>query len=163
MKFIQLFSILLFCIPSYSQIDHETDFQKQYQLNIKKEYINDVYIPADFDEAFAELERLADPEAIGKFKGAPEEAISRRLHFGLGRWISVNWNYEGGSRLSHLMKEMGVTFPDDMVEMTIVSFHRHLNDIDIDLKGQSKAFFEKRKKENEERKKKAEVIAVQKG
>lgn len=161
MRFL-FFAFLLPCIMT-AQIDFEAEYQKQYAINITQEYINDVYIPKDLDDAFSELKRLASPEALEKFKMAPEHVISRKLHFGIGRWISVNWNFEGGSRFSHLMKEMGVTFPDDMVEMTIVSFHRHLNEKSLNAKEQAQAFFDKRKKEQEERIKRAEILAAKGG
>ena len=39
----------------------------------------------------------------------------------------INWGLEEGSRISHYLKEHGVTFPDDMVEVIIVTWHRQLN------------------------------------
>ena len=158
MRLTFLFFIISF--TSYTQIDFEKEYEKQYQENIKKEFIHDVYIPADFNDAFEELKRLASEEALTKFKLAPEEVISRKLHFGIGRWISVNWNYEGGSRFSDVMKKMRVSFPDDMVEMTIVSFHRHLNGKPLMLKEQAETFYEKRKKENQERKERSIELAI---
>ena len=163
MRFLLLIVFITSSYVIFSQEDYEAEFQKKYESNIKKEYINDVYIPSDFQDAFAELNRLANEEALQKFKSADEDVIRRRLHFGIGRWISLNWNFEEGSRFSHQMKLMGVTFPDDMIEMTIVSFHRHLNGIPLDLEGQSKLFVEKRKQENEERKKKAEILDSKQG
>ena len=153
--------ILLLCTNMlHGQIDFEKEYENQYATNIQKEYINDVYIPADLNEAFEELKRLSNEEGLQKFKNAEEEVVSRKLHFGLGRWIAFKWNFEAGSRLSHTMKEIGVTFPDDMVQMTIVSFHRHLNGIPLDIEGQAKYYYEKRKKENEERKKRAKEVIV---
>lgn len=134
-----------------SQNNFEKDFAKNYESNIKKEFINDVYIPKNFDEAFSELERLSKAKALEKFKAAPEDIIRRKLHFGLGRWIALNWNFEEGSRFSHLMKELGVSFPDDMIEMTIVSFHRYLNSAPLDLEAQAQEFYKKRESENKER------------
>lgn len=158
MRILILFMFCSTCL--FGQIDFEKEYEKQYAINITKEYLNDVYIPIDLEDAFSELNRLASSEALTKFKNADEEVIRRKLHFGVGRWISVNWNFEAGSRFSHYMKEMGVTFPDDMTEMTIVSFHRHLNGTPLMLKQQSEFFFAKRKKENEERKKKAKELVV---
>ncbi len=69
----------------------EAEYEKQYQQRIKEEMINGVYIPRNFDEAFVELERLSPQEGINKFRSASEEVITSKLHFGLGRWILVNW------------------------------------------------------------------------
>jgi len=156
----QFIFLLLISSISNAQIDFEKEYEKMYQQNISKEYINDIYIPKDFKDAFEELERLASEEALSKFKMGSEDIISRKLHFGIGRWISVNWNFEGGSRFSHVMKEMGVSFPDDMIEMTIVSFHRHLNGNPLMLKEQAESFFVKRKTENEERKQRGSEVVV---
>jgi len=104
----------------------ERSFQEQYQRNIKKTRINGVYIPADLQEAFDELSALAEEAGVDKFKSAPEEVIARRLHFGLGRWIAVNWNLEEGSRYEYYLKQLGLVKVDDMIQYTIVSWHRHL-------------------------------------
>lgn len=155
----QIFLLFFFISGTLSgQSDYEEEYLKAYAENIKKEFINDIYIPKSFEDAFDELKRLTEPGTLEKFKNASEETVSKKLHFGLGRWMAVNWNFEGGSRLSHQMKEMGVSFPDDMVQLMIVSFHRHLNGKTLLLEQQAMLYYEKRKKENEERLKRANVL-----
>lgn len=150
--FMQYIVLLLLASTSLlAQQDYETEYNRQYEENIKKEYINDVYIPASFEEAFEELVRLSEPGALEKFKNADEEVVSRKLHFGLGKWMMVKWNFEDGSRLSHQMREMGVTFPDDMIQFMIVSFHRHLNTLPLEMEDRALHFEELRKKEIEKR------------
>ena len=39
----------------------------------------------------------------------------------------TNWGMEEGSRISHHLKGMGVSVPDDMVRIIIVTWHRRLN------------------------------------
>ena len=151
MKAFVLILCILLSFPIWGQDDFEESFNKQYEINIKKEFINDVYIPATIEEAFDELTRLANPDAIAKFRKADEKEIETKLHFGLGRWMMVNWNFEDGSRLSHVIKEMGVTFPDDMCQFLIVSFHRHLNNKPLELEARANMYFERRKKEHEKR------------
>ena len=145
--------LLLFLLTTslYAQSDYEEEYNRQYAENIQKEYINDIYIPASFEEAFEELIRLSEPEALQKFKNADEEVVSRKLHFGLGKWMMVKWNFEDGSRLSHLMRELGVTYPDDMIQFMIVSFHRHINGRPLDLEGRATYYNDLRKKLWEER------------
>ena len=142
---------LFMCFSFQAQSDFEVEYEKSYKENIKKDFINDVYIPISFEEAFEELKRLSDSEALAKFKNAEEEVVAKKLHFGLGRWMAVNWNFEEGSRISHRMKEHGVTFPDDMVQLMIVSFHRYLNGAPLFIEHQAQEFYERRKKENEDR------------
>lgn len=143
-----IFLVALLMVPriSSAQVDSfETVFNLQYEKNIKKERLNGVYIPRDMEDAFIELERLSDPAGIQKFRSAPEEVIERKLHFGLGKWMIVNWNLYDGSRFSHYLKEMGVSHPDDMAQFTIVSWHRHLNGKELELAERAKHYEELRK------------------
>ena len=71
----------------------EKGYEETYQRNIKKSRINGVYIPANLEEAFQELDDLSPEPAKAKFKNAPEDVIATKLHFGLGRWIYVYWNF----------------------------------------------------------------------
>ena len=102
-------------------------FEKEYQKNIKLSKINGVYIPSSLDEAFNRLEKLSPPASIAKFQTGEELIVAEKLHFGIGRWMMVNWNFYGGSRLSHLLKQKGVMHPDDMAQFVLRSFHRKLN------------------------------------
>jgi hypothetical protein len=104
-----------------------------YEKRIKMEIINGVYIPHDLEDAFRELNRLTEPKALIRFKNSPEDSIRRKLHFGLGRWIHVNWGLEEGSRISHYFKLKGVSMPDDIVELIILAWHRHLNGVPLRL------------------------------
>lgn len=108
--------------------------EEQYKQNITKSRINGVYIPKDLDDALAKLEGLSSKKGLEKFIKAPEDVIARRLHFGLGRWISYNWNFDGGSRYVEHLKTLGLKDPDHMIQFTIVSLHRKLNNKDLDIK-----------------------------
>lgn len=132
-----------FLLPNsaVSQVDSfEQAFNERYEHNIQLERIRGVYIPVDMKDAFVELERLSEPQAVLKFKQASEDMVSRKLHFGLGRWMVTNWNFYNGSRFSHYLKEMGVSHPDDMAQFTIVSWHRHLNGKELGLEARAKEY-----------------------
>lgn len=132
-----------FLLPNsaVSQVDSfEQAFNERYEHNIQLERIRGVYIPVDMKDAFVELERLSEPQAVLKFKQASEDMVSRKLHFGLGRWMVTNWNFYNGSRFSHYLKEMGVSHPDDMAQFTIVSWHRHLNGKELGLEARAKDY-----------------------
>jgi len=138
------------------------EFQANYNKRIKLEMINGVYIPVDLDDAFSELTRLSDPNALKQFKVSPEDSIRRKLHFGLGRWMLINWGLEDGSRFSHYMKGRGISFPDDIVEVTIVTWHRKLNNKPLGFE-QELAIIEKRKAEEKaKRDAQKEVIVIEK-
>jgi len=136
--------ILATCLTTLAIGQDRAEYLRQYEKNIKREYLNDVYIPADIEEAIVELKELGDDGALNNFQRATEDQISRSLHFGLGRWISVKWNLLDGSRYSHYLRSMGISHPDDMVEFTIVSLHRDLNGVDQDLEGRAAAFKQRR-------------------
>ena len=138
------------------------EFQANYNKRIKMEMINGVYIPADLEDAFSELTRLSDPNGLKEFKISPEDSIRRKLHFGLGRWILMNWGLEDGSRYSHHMKGRGVSLPDDIVEVTIITWHRKLNNKPLGFE-QEVALIEKRKAaEKAKRDAQKEVIVIEK-
>lgn len=110
----------------------DEEFERQYKISIKKTHLDGVYIPATLEEAFDELKKLSTEEALNKFKSGPELVVAKKLHFGIGRWMAVNWKFYTGSRLSHLLKEKGIQSPDNMSQYMIRAFHRYLNDVDSD-------------------------------
>ncbi len=125
------------------------EFEKQYKKNIRKTRIDGVYIPKDLKDAFSQLEKRSEPDAISSFKNAPEDLVAKKLHFSLGRWMIHNWNFEEGSRISHHLQELGLRNHDDKAQFLIVSFHRHLNEIDLEVENQIKILTEARKKKIE--------------
>ena len=136
----------------------EEEFDSLYAVRITKEELNGVYIPIDLNDAFRELQRLSSDADLEKFRDAPEEIISTKLHFGLGRWIYVNWGFYLGSRFSHYLKKLGLEHPDDMTRFVIVSFHRHLNETPLDVEGQVSELQRARDKERQERAGRSETV-----
>lgn len=136
-----LFAMILLFGQAFAQTPEE--FEANYAKRIKLEMINGVYIPIDLEDAFSELSRLSSTEGLATFKASPEDSIRRKLHFGLGRWILINWGLEDGSRISEYMKNQGIAIPDDMVEVIILTWHRHLNNQPLKLE-EEKAIIEKR-------------------
>lgn len=147
--------------PKQKVATSESSFQKQYEKNIKLSRIGGVYIPADLNEAFEELSQLSDEASLDKFKSAPEDVIAHKLHFGLGRWISVFWNLEEGSRYEHYLRNIGLTKVDHMVQFTIVSFHRHLLGKDLEVEQQVADYQAALEKELEAYRAKTEVISTE--
>ena len=161
-----IMKIVLLCVMmclwqmSLAQDQYAQDFQKRYEENIQKEYINEIYIPVDVEDAVNELDKIANEESRAKLRGADEEVVVERLSRGLGKWMMANWNFYEGSRLSHQLKKMGVSKPDDMSTFVIRSYYRHINEIPLDLEARAKEIFEKRRKEQEERNKKNKVSII---
>jgi hypothetical protein len=124
------------------------EIEKQYNINIKKTRIDGYYIPKDIEEATVEFIRLSPKESIDKFKNAEEDFVVKKLHYGLGKWLATNWNFYEGSRYSHMLRMKGVADPNDMIQVTLRSLHRALNNRPIDLAAQAEIVKEIRKKEH---------------
>jgi len=105
-----------------------------YQKRITKEYLNRVYIPKDLADAFVVLNDLTEEESRRKLLSLPAEEAADRLHFGLGRWMMVNWSFYSGSRFSHYLKSIGLTYPDDMAKFVIITYHRYLSKEPLEVK-----------------------------
>jgi hypothetical protein len=156
-----LFIIIFFSITFAQSQDYKEIQRIQdsiFQSNIRKTRINGVYIPKNLTEAFTELSALSSDNALLKFKNAPEEIVAKKLHFGLGRWMQVNWNFDEGSRLSKILIDYGITHPDDMVNFMLRSYHRNLNNVDQDINTRVKVYQEQRKAEFEKSIRSGDVI-----
>lgn len=106
----------------------KAEIDKQYQENIKKARIDGVYIPIDEEDAINEIKALSPEAGLESYRTIPDEyEAAKKIHFGLGRWINVNWSFTSGSRMSHYLKEKGIVHPDDMVTYLLVVLHRTLN------------------------------------
>ncbi len=123
-------------------------YLKEYERRIRKEMLNDVYIPKDLNDAFKELTRLTDKAARAKFISAEEDVVVKKLYFSLGRWILHNWGFHGGSRMSHFLKtKLGVSHPEDQAVFIIRTYHRSLNKKDLNVKEIVEQLKEHRQKE----------------
>lgn len=107
----------------------KAELDKQYQENIKKARIDGIYIPVDEEDAMNEIKALSPPKGLDSYRSLDDEyEAAKKIHFGLGRWINVNWSFTTGSRMSHYLKEKGLVHPDDMVTYLLVVLHRTLNE-----------------------------------
>lgn len=141
--------------------DDATRYRVKYEENIQKSQINGVYIPKDMDDAFEELKSLTSVKALQKFKSAKEEIVAHKLHFGLGRWIYLHWNFEEGSRYVKYLNEKGLEDFDDMVQFTIVSFHRHLNQTPQEYEQRIAGYKKKEEEKKRERRDRDVIIEVE--
>lgn len=134
------------------------EFQEAYEWRIRQETLYGVYIPKDLTDAFIQLNKLIDEESRTKFKAVSEEEAVHTLYFSFGRWIIHNWGFYGGSRLSHFLKGLGLSHPEDMAQFIIITYHRNLNRQSLDVKPLLEGFQQARKDEAEARRKKGTVI-----
>lgn len=111
-----------------------------------------VYVPANLEDAFAELKKMLHPDLLKEMEEGSEQAMIG-YHMGLGRWMRNNWGLWGGARLAKYFNGIGIYHPDDMSGIILVSFWRHLNSQAIWLDEQV-AYYQKYWKAHAEPKKK---------
>ena len=121
-------------VTAQRQDSLEAFYERKYEERVQQAYLNEVYIPKNLAETFGQLEKLTSRDAREKYRKVPEHQAVRQLHFSLGRWIIYNWGFYEGSRLSHYLKQYGVSHPDDMARFVMTAWHRHLNEKELDLK-----------------------------
>lgn len=135
MKYFYIGSFLLLCtVSTMAQKTDKPPMPKDsaYLSNIKKSTLYGVYIPRDIDDALDKLMELTTEEARKPMVRVNEDTIARKLHFGLGRWMEYNWNFVEGSRFSHVLRQKGFTYSDDMVKYMLVLFHRKVSNKPLD-------------------------------
>ncbi len=123
------------------------EYQAQYKQNIRKSRINGVYIPVDIDDAISELIKLSPPKSLEKFKNADESLVVKKLHYGLGGWITYKWNLYEGSRIENYLRKKGLGHPDDMADFIVTCLHRHLNNKNLEIEELVKFYKDRRLKE----------------
>jgi hypothetical protein len=94
-------------------------------------------IPSNLEECLMRLDFLLDDKFKEDYKSfKEEEAVERVNFFGLGTRVRQNWNLFKGSRLTSYFSKIGVSRPEDMTHIIFTSYHRHLNQKDLNLNQQ---------------------------
>lgn len=96
-----------------------------YQSNISKSKLYGYYIPRDIDDALQVIDNNTTEEGRASLRTIDEETMSKKLYFGLGRWMEYQWNFVEGSRFSHYLREKGLRYVEDMVRFMLITYHRH--------------------------------------
>ncbi|MCB0636835.1 MAG: hypothetical protein KDC54_09480 [Lewinella sp.] len=136
----------------------EGDLEEAYQRRIRQEVLYGVYIPADLAEAFVQLDRLSDPAGRAAFRQLSEAEAMSAPFFSLGRWISYNWGFYGGSRFTVYLNQMGLHHPDDLTRFVLLMYHRHLNNRPLDPRPAVEELLERRKAADTDRLLQGEVL-----
>lgn len=125
-----LFLLLSFSFPAFAQgtpAATESEYEDTYAWRVRQEILYGVYIPQDMGEVFVQLDRLSEKGDRAKFARLSEQQAATVPFFGLGRWISHNWGFYGGSRLTAYLNQLNLHHPDDMTRFLLVMYNRHLN------------------------------------
>ncbi|GAA0891921.1 hypothetical protein GCM10009122_16000 [Fulvivirga kasyanovii] len=89
--------------------------------------IHGVYIPADLDEAMAELDKVLSDEDKEEFKALKSRNEMLAYHHGLGMWMRNSWALWGGSRLAVYFHSKGITHPEGMSSEILMSYYDWLH------------------------------------
>jgi hypothetical protein len=113
------------------------DEDAKYQINptIDDSSSTGVYIPADLDGCFKELDKMLNPQLIREMKSGTEEDMYV-CHFGLGKWMRNHWGLWSDSVLAEYFNTIGISHPDDMSGIILTSYYRYLHNEPINLNEQ---------------------------
>jgi hypothetical protein len=151
---IKILLLILFIFPTAvsAQVKPKKDLTytvEPYEKRIQLEYINNVYIPKDLSDALKELDQKIDAAGREKFALMSEEDAGTKVYFSFGRWMSVNWGMEEGSRITHYFNSQGIAKLEDMIRILMLSYHRHINQKELRTDELFKHYKDLRKKEYE--------------
>lgn len=133
--------------PAATEEEHE----ESYEWRVRQEVLYGAYIPRDLGEVFVQLNRLSEASDRASFVRLSEQQAATKPFFGLGRWMSHNWGFYGGSRLTAYLNTLGLFHPDDMTRFLLVMYHRHLNKKPLDPRPVVEGFLELRRKQENDR------------
>jgi len=121
-----------------------------YSQNDCKRRYNDDYVPKNLNDAISYLDCKWSEKDKEEFKNKNEKDAVTELHFGTGLAIRNNWGLwkKSKNRLKLFFNLRGIYHPDDISSIILTSFHRHLNNKDIELSNQLKYYKEYWKKSN---------------
>ena len=98
--------------------------------------------PTTLSECFDILtDIIKESEDREWFKKSTENEVVSGAHHGLGEWVRNKWNlWDKSSPLYKNLKKLGLWHADDMSSFILISYHRLINDKDLDLSEQVKCY-----------------------
>jgi hypothetical protein len=106
--------------------------------------MNEKEQPTKLSECFQHLNNILSeaPDGDWFMQASEDEAVSQS-HHGLGTWIRDNWGlWEEGEQLHEYFKKLGLRHADEMSEVILTSYHRHLNSKELGLDEQFKKYID---------------------
>ncbi len=92
-----------------------------------------VYIPANLEDCFLELDKMLPAGMRESLRTAVEADLSRH-HFGLGLWLRNNWRlWSASSHLRQYFDKLGVHHADSISSLILASYWRYLNSKPLEL------------------------------
>jgi hypothetical protein len=119
---------------TYKQLVHEAYPNSEWTCPKNNKKI----IPKDLEEAIARL--IEDNKNDLKKIPKNEDSFIGQHHHSVGMWIRNEWGLWTGSELQTWFKERGIHHADDMSGIIMASFHRRINEKEINLESQIKKY-----------------------
>lgn len=94
------------------------------------------YKPKDLEESIQQLDILLHDTIKAGILLMTEKEFTTATHMSTGLWMRNNWGLWRGGKLSRYFNSIGIHHPDNMSGIILTSYHRHLNQKDIDLENQ---------------------------
>jgi hypothetical protein len=94
------------------------------------------HAPTTLQEALVSLDKVLTQSEKQSFKSVKESDATVRAHFNLGRSLRNEWGLWAGSPLAKNFNKLGITHPDDMSSIILVSYWRHLNGKPLEVEKQ---------------------------
>jgi len=95
------------------------------------------YFPVDLFDAVEYLNCKWSEKDKRKIAYLTEDKVIGMYHFGIGMGIRNNWElWQGENDLVKFFNSHGIFHPDDMSSIILISFHRKLNNKEIDFESQ---------------------------
>lgn len=115
------------------------------------------YIPKDFNESLTQLNKVIPDSTKTRIKSMTESDFLAQTHFSTGMWIRNYWLYNRylfglivtKSNLRKDLTTKGLYSNDDMSGVILRSFHRQLNNVDINIEQQIKEIHQQYKNLND--------------
>jgi hypothetical protein len=122
---------------------------KGIEWSLEEADAKNVYIPRDLDDCFKQLDKAFSKADTQRMRCGPESQIDRYYYvfsegnvenvLQIDQWLRDLWQLGRKSRLAKWFKTRGIDDSDDMADIVVHSFWRHLNAKPIDLDGQIEA------------------------
>ncbi|MDZ4149354.1 MAG: DUF6794 domain-containing protein [Flavobacteriaceae bacterium] len=127
---------------------------------IEKKDVYDLPIPKNLESCFDILDKTLTDKEIDIAKNYPEDSIYFNKEFKYGADFFHAWKLYEGSRLTEYFNKQGLFGSHEIYETILISYHRYLNNIPIDLNKQIDKYKAKQEEENQEYLKRLELDSI---
>jgi hypothetical protein len=111
--------------------------------------IEDYRIPRNIERGFRLLDKTMTETEKCLIRTLPEDSIYFHKEFRNGADFYHAWKLYDGSRLTKYLNKKGFCTAHEMYETILISYHRYLNDQNVDLNGQVEKYKKIRREEHE--------------